>query len=52
MVGYPLDQLNEEVAFVAYHLHWSMETIMNLEHQDRRSWVAQISALNQRANEA
>jgi hypothetical protein len=50
-VGYPLDQLNEEVAFIAYHFHWSPEQIMNLEHRDRRSWVEQISALNQRANE-
>jgi hypothetical protein len=43
--------LNEEVAFIAYHFHWSPEHIMNLEHRDRRQWVAQISALNQRANE-
>jgi hypothetical protein len=50
-VGYPLDQLNEEVAFIAYHFHWSPQQIMQLEHQDRRTWVAQISALNQRANE-
>jgi hypothetical protein len=40
------------VAFIAYHFHWSPEHIMNLEHRDRRQWVAQISALNQRANEA
>jgi hypothetical protein len=51
-VGYPLDQLNEEVAFIAYHFHWSPEHIMSLEHRDRRAWVEQISALNERANEA
>jgi hypothetical protein len=51
VVGYPLDQLNEEVAYVAYHFHWPIETIMNLEHRDRRNWIAQISAMNQRANE-
>jgi uncharacterized protein DUF6760 len=50
-VGYPLDQLNEEVAFIAYHFHWSPEHIMSLEHRDRRAWVEQISALNERANE-
>jgi hypothetical protein len=50
-VGYPLDQLNEEVAFIAYHFHWSIQQIMNLEHRDRRNWVEHISALNQRANE-
>jgi hypothetical protein len=51
VVGYPLDQLNEEVAYIAYHFHWPMDSIMNLEHRDRRRWVEQISALNQRANE-
>jgi uncharacterized protein DUF6760 len=39
------------VAFIAFHFHWSPEQIMNLEHRDRRRWVAQISALNQRINE-
>jgi len=51
VVGYPLAQLTEEVAFIAYHFHWPMESIMQLEHRDRRDWVAQISALNQRSNE-
>lgn len=51
VVGYPLDQLNEEVAFIAYHFHWPPQEIMNLEHRDRRAWVEHISALNQRANE-
>jgi hypothetical protein len=52
VVGYPLDQLNEEVAFIAYHFHWPHDQIMNLEHRDRRRWVSQISTLNQRINEA
>jgi hypothetical protein len=39
------------VAFIAYHFHWPHDQIMNLEHRDRRRWVAQISALNQRAND-
>ena len=28
MVGYPLDQLTEEVAFIAYHFHWPHDEIM------------------------
>ena len=51
MVGYPLDQLTEEMAFIAYHFHWPQAEIMDLEHRDRRRWVEQISLLNQRANE-
>jgi hypothetical protein len=49
-VGYPLDQLREEVAFVAYHFHWPQAEIMALEHADRRGWVEEISAINQRMN--
>ena len=51
MVGYPIDQLTEEVAFIAYHFHWNHDQIMALEHRDRRTWVERISQLNQRMNE-
>ena len=51
VVGYPLKALYEEVAFVAYHFHWTPETILNLEHSERRRWVQEISAINQRMND-
>ena len=51
ILSYPLDQLYREVAFVAYHFHWSHEEIMRLEHAERRQWVAEISAINQQMNE-
>ena len=50
VLGYPLKALQEEVAFVAYHFHWPPEAIMNLEHTERRQWVQEISAINQRMN--
>lgn len=50
IVGYPLQKLYEEVAFVAYHFHWPHETIVNLEHADRLRWVKEISAINERKN--
>jgi hypothetical protein len=50
-VSYPLDRLVEEVAFIGYHFHWSHEETMRLEHADRRRWVEEISAINQRMNE-
>ena len=50
VLGYPLDQLREEVAFVAYHFNWSHDDIMSLEHHDRRQWVGQISEINRRMN--
>ena len=50
-MSYPLDQLHEEVAFIAYHFHWSQAEVMELEHADRRRWVAEISTINQQMNE-
>ena len=50
MTRYPLRQLQEEVAFLAYYLHWDHETLMQLEHEYRRDWVKQISELNRRVN--
>lgn len=51
MIGYPLEQLFEEVAFIAYHFHWPHDQVMTLEHGDRRRWVERISAINERMNE-
>jgi hypothetical protein len=48
--GYPLAQLYEEVAFVAYHFHWPHDQVMALEHPDRRRWVQEISAINRQMN--
>jgi hypothetical protein len=50
-MGYPLDRMVEEVAFVAYHFHWPHDDVMAMEHADRRQWAAEISSLNERANE-
>jgi hypothetical protein len=47
-----LEELLEEVAFIAYHFNWPHEEIVNLEHAERRQWVDAISRLNERANRA
>jgi hypothetical protein len=52
IVGYPLDSLYEEVAFIAFHFHWSLEEILNLEHGDRQRFMDEISAINRHMNEA
>ena len=51
VLGYPLRALYREVAFIAYHFHWSHEAILELEHGERRRWVEEISAMNQQMNE-
>ena len=50
-IGYPLDRLREEVAYIAYHFHWPREDILSLEHVDRREWVKQVANINRRLNE-
>lgn len=47
-VAYPLNQLRTEMAFIAYHLHWSLTDILALSHQERVEWVGQISTINQK----
>jgi hypothetical protein len=51
MIGYPLDRIYEEVAFIAYHFKWSHEEIMEMEHGDRRRWCEEISKINRSQNE-
>ncbi|NGO73756.1 DUF6760 family protein [Streptomyces boncukensis] len=46
---YATDRLHEEIAYVAYHFHWSLESILDLEHRDRRQYTAQIASLVTRA---
>lgn len=48
MVSYPLDRLHEEVAFIAYYLHWPHDQILNMEHRDRRRWCEEVSKINSR----
>jgi hypothetical protein len=50
IVGYPLDELRREVAFIAYHLHWSHAEVMALEHAERRQWVEEVSDINRKMN--
>ncbi|RLG27430.1 hypothetical protein DRN85_00230 [Methanosarcinales archaeon] len=50
--SYPLDRIYEEVAFVAYHFHWSHEEIMNMDHRERRRWCEEVSKINKKLNES
>ena len=34
-----------ETARLAYHLHWPLDTILDLEHRDRRLFLAEADAL-------
>lgn len=49
-MSYPRDALYEEMAFIAYYLHWPPEQILGLEHPERRRWVAEVSRINEQLN--
>ena len=49
---YATERLFEEVAYVAYHFHWSMEEILDLEHPVRQHFIEEIAKLNRRLAEA
>jgi hypothetical protein len=46
-VTYAPDRLMSEVAYVAYHLHWSLDQILDLEHGDRQRFVSEVERLNE-----
>jgi hypothetical protein len=48
---YPSARLHEEVAYLAYHFHWSYQEVMQLDHRERQRWVAELADINRRLNE-
>lgn len=51
MMGYPWSRLLEEVAYIAYHFHWSHDEILNMDHRERNWWIAEIRKINQRLDD-
>ncbi len=49
---YGTDLLLEEVSYVAYHFHWPLDDILDLEHPLRRDFVARIAGMNAAVNAA
>ena len=43
---YAASRLYEEVAYVAYHFHWSLAEILDLEHPVRRRFLEEIGRIN------
>ena len=48
---YAARRLHEEVAYVAYHFHWRLDDILDLEHPLRRRYVEEIASINRRISE-
>lgn len=45
---YPQDRMYQEMAFLAYYLHWSNQALMELDHWERRRWCREVSAINKK----
>ncbi len=48
---YASDRMFEEIAYVAYHVHWSLDEILDLEHPLRKRFVEEIGRINRRLAE-
>ncbi len=44
-MGYPVDWVQYEVAFLGRHVHWTLRELLELDHAERRRWVAQAADL-------
>ena len=49
MRQYPVDALWDEIAYLAFHLHWELDSLLDLEHADRVRLVTNVAELNRRA---
>lgn len=49
---YPRSQLYNEVAYIAYHFHWHLDVILEMEHEERHIWLKEIARINREINEA
>ncbi len=45
MRGPSPDELVAETARLAYHFHWGLDTILDLEHRDRRRFLTVAEGL-------
>ncbi len=49
-MSYPLERIYQEVAYIAYHFHWSVDDILRMEHRERQIWVREVSEINKEIN--
>ncbi len=46
----PMDRLWEEIVYIAYYLHWSFDSILELDHHSRARVIEEIGNINSRLN--
>lgn len=48
VLSYPSEQLHEEVAYIAFHFHWTRDDILGLDHAERQRWINEINKIHQK----
>jgi hypothetical protein len=41
------EQMLSETARLAYHVHWPLDVILDLEHEDRRRFLREIDRMSE-----
>ncbi|MDA2944653.1 MAG: hypothetical protein O2925_02710 [Actinomycetota bacterium] len=49
MKRYPESAVWDEVAYLAYHLHWPLPDLLDLAHRDRVRLINIVAELNRRS---
>jgi hypothetical protein len=42
IVGYPLNRVYQEIAFLGRTVHWTLDELLTLDHAERRRWVREM----------
>jgi hypothetical protein len=48
----PVGRLWEQIVYIAYYLHWSFDTILDLDHASRAKVIEEIGKINIRLSAA
>lgn len=51
MTTYGVDRLFAEVTYVAYYLHWELDSILDMDHRLRKRFVDEIGRIHRRMAE-
>ena len=38
-----------QLTYLAYHLHWDLDSLRDMEHADRTAVIGEVAAMNERA---
>lgn len=42
IIGYPLERVYREVAFLGTRVHWTLDELMNFDHAERQKWIVEL----------